>query len=52
MEEQEQEVRECDTCGEETVCAYTTDPFSVEIRDDFTLGWYCDQCLYNSAMEV
>jgi len=28
------------------------DPFSAEINDDHTLVWLCDDCAYQSAMDI
>jgi hypothetical protein len=31
---------------------WRSDPFQSEIHDDYTLLWLCDECHYNSLMEV
>jgi len=32
--------------------SYRPDPFNEEIRGDFTDHWLCDDCYYNSRMEI
>lgn len=48
------EKKYCEFCGKELPddAEKITDPYGEEICDDFTLYWMCDDCAYESAMEI
>lgn len=46
------EVRECEYCYNVKECTYTEDPFNCEINDNHEEHWLCEDCVYNSRMEI
>ena len=38
--------------SDQIMVSYRPDPFDEEIRGDFTNHWLCDDCYYDSAMEI
>ena len=41
----------CEYCGD-PADYFGPDPYNSEINDDYTEHWICEECLYNSSMEI